>query len=84
MKVFFPGPWTVLVPTNAAFAKIPASDLSAVVNNVNKLTEVVKYHIISGNYHTSDFLFIKHYRLNSTNGHVLRVKRNSVRYLSVI
>ena len=74
----FTGPWTVLVPTNAAFAKIPAQDLSAVVNDVNKLTEVLKYHIVSGRHYTKEFLFIKHHFLNSTNGHVLRVHRNSV------
>lgn len=71
------GPWTVLVPTNAAFAKIPAHDLSAVVNDVNKLTEVLKYHIVSGRHYTKEFLFIKHHFLKSTNGHVLRVHRNS-------
>ena len=75
---FILGPWTVLVPTNAAFAKIPAQDLSAVINNTAVATDVIKYHMLQGQYNSYSFMFIKHYRYNSTNGHVLRIHRSAV------
>jgi len=44
-----PGPFTVLAPTDEAFAKIPAKDLDALLADKNKLAAVLKYHVISGN-----------------------------------
>ena len=43
------GPYTVLAPTDEAFAKIPPKDLDALLANKEMLTKVLKYHVISGN-----------------------------------
>jgi len=43
------GPFTVLAPTDEAFAKIPAADLNALLADKEKLTSVLTYHVISGN-----------------------------------
>lgn len=43
------GPYTVLAPTDEAFAKIPQKDLDALLANREMLTKVLKYHVIAGN-----------------------------------
>ena len=43
------GPFTVLAPTDAAFAKIPAKDLDALLADKAALTKVLTYHVIAGN-----------------------------------
>ncbi len=43
------GPYTVLAPTDEAFAKIPAKDLEALLADKAALTKVLTYHVISGN-----------------------------------
>ncbi|MBC7561957.1 MAG: fasciclin domain-containing protein [Gemmatimonadaceae bacterium] len=44
-----PGPFTVLAPTDEAFAKIPASDLKALLADKAQLTAVLTYHVVAGN-----------------------------------
>lgn len=44
-----PGPFTVLAPTDEAFAKIPAADLNALLADKAALTKVLTYHVINGN-----------------------------------
>ncbi len=43
------GPFTVLAPTDEAFAKIPAKDLEALLADKDALTKVLTYHVIAGN-----------------------------------
>jgi uncharacterized surface protein with fasciclin (FAS1) repeats len=43
------GPFTVLAPTDDAFAKIPKADLDALLADKAKLTAVLTYHVIAGN-----------------------------------
>ncbi|MDV6373266.1 fasciclin domain-containing protein [Deinococcus arenicola] len=43
-----PGPFTVFAPTNAAFAKIPAADLTALLNDPAQLKAVLLYHVVAG------------------------------------
>ena len=43
------GPYTVLAPTDEAFAKIPAADLAALLADKAALTKVLTYHVIAGN-----------------------------------
>ena len=43
------GPFTVLAPTDEAFAKISESDLNALLADKEKLTAVLTYHVIAGN-----------------------------------
>jgi len=43
-----PGPFTVFAPTDAAFAKIPADQLNALLADKAKLTKVLTYHVVPG------------------------------------
>jgi uncharacterized surface protein with fasciclin (FAS1) repeats len=45
-----PGPFTVLAPTNEAFAKLPAGTVDTLVKPENKatLTSILTYHVIPG------------------------------------
>jgi len=49
-----PGPFTVFAPTDAAFAKIPKSDLDALLADKAKLTKVLTYHVVSGKVTAAD------------------------------
>ena len=42
------GPFTVFAPNDAAFAKIPAADLNALVADKAALTNVLTYHVVAG------------------------------------
>merc|ERR1711957_233593 len=44
------GPFTVFVPTNAAFAKIPADKLNKLLGNRKLLDELLEYHVLSGKF----------------------------------
>jgi uncharacterized surface protein with fasciclin (FAS1) repeats len=49
-----PGPFTVFAPTDAAFAKIPANDLEALLQDKAKLTKVLTYHVVAGKVTAAD------------------------------
>jgi uncharacterized surface protein with fasciclin (FAS1) repeats len=40
------GPFTVFAPTNDAFAKIPADQLSAILADRDQLTAILTYHVL--------------------------------------
>lgn len=42
------GPFTVFAPTNAAFDKIPADQLQAILADKDKLTKILTYHVLPG------------------------------------
>lgn len=42
------GPFTVFAPTNAAFAKLPAGTVKALLNNPKRLKAILTYHVIPG------------------------------------
>lgn len=42
------GPYTVFAPTDAAFAKIPADQLDALLKDKEKLAAVLTYHVVPG------------------------------------
>ncbi len=46
------GPFTVFAPTNAAFAKLPAGTVEALVKPESKatLTKILTYHVVPGKY----------------------------------
>lgn len=43
-----PGPYTVFAPTNAAFAKVPQDQLTALLNNREQLRALLLYHVVPG------------------------------------
>ena len=49
-----PGPFTVFAPTDAAFAKIPADQLNALLADKAALTKVLTYHVVSGKVMAAD------------------------------
>ncbi len=53
-----PGPFTVFAPTNAAFAKLPAGTVDALVKPENKatLSKILTYHVVAGKMSAADIL----------------------------
>lgn len=49
-----PGPFTVFAPTDAAFAKIPADKLNALLADKAALTKVLTYHVVGGTVMSAD------------------------------
>lgn len=50
------GPFTVLAPTDEAFARLPEGTVATLLKkeNLHKLAEILKYHVISGRAYASD------------------------------
>lgn len=48
------GPFTVFAPNNAAFKKIPDATLQGVLADKEKLTSILKYHVLAGNVMSKD------------------------------
>jgi len=42
------GPFTVFAPTDAAFAKLPAGTIESLLNDKEKLAQVLTYHVVPG------------------------------------
>ena len=43
-----PGPVTVFAPTDAAFAKLPAGTVDALLKDPEKLKKILTYHVVPG------------------------------------
>lgn len=50
-----PGPFTLLVPSDAAFAKLPKDKLDALLKDKAALRNVLLYHVIAGKLTAADF-----------------------------
>jgi uncharacterized surface protein with fasciclin (FAS1) repeats len=48
------GPFTVFAPTDAAFAKLPAGTLEALLADKQKLAQVLTYHVVPGKVTAAD------------------------------
>ena len=53
------GPFTVFAPTDDAFAKVPAADLAALLNDTAALTKVLTYHVVAGKVMAADVVALK-------------------------
>jgi len=53
------GPYTLFAPTDEAFAKIPQSQLQALLNDKKMLTSVLTYHVVADNVPSSDVVKLK-------------------------
>ena len=51
-----PGPYTVLAPTDEAFAKIPADTIDSWFNDIPKLKRILTYHVLFGDVRTDNFV----------------------------
>lgn len=50
------GPFTVFAPSDAAFAKLPAGTVDALLKDPAKLAAILKYHVISGKVMAADVI----------------------------
>ena len=48
------GPYTVFAPTDEAFAKLPPGTLDKLMNDKDKLKEIISYHMVPGKLKTGD------------------------------
>lgn len=64
-----PGPYTLFVPDDDAFAKVNLSD---VLNDGAKLKETFTYHVLEGKYMSSEVAAMEH-------AHTLNIKALSIR-----
>lgn len=49
-----PGPFTVFAPNDAAFAKLPAGTVEALLADIPQLTKILTYHVVSGKVMAAD------------------------------
>ena len=49
-----PGPFTVLAPTDDAFAKLPAGTVQALLADIPTLTDILLYHVLGGEVYAED------------------------------
>ena len=66
-----PGPFTVFAPTDAAFAKLPAGTLDALLKDKAKLTRILTYHVVAGKVLAADV--VKLSEAKTVEGGVLRI-----------
>ena len=71
-----PGPFTVFAPTNAAFDKLPTGKLNNLLKpkNKSKLQNLLKYHVVSGEFNAAELIKMKNKKLTTLNGQDLKVK----------
>ena len=50
------GPFTIFAPNNAAFSKLPAGALDALMKDPAKLATVLKGHVVNGRYTKADII----------------------------
>ena len=48
------GPFTVFAPTDEAFAKLPKGTVEGLLNDKEKLTKILTYHVVKGNVSSRD------------------------------
>jgi uncharacterized surface protein with fasciclin (FAS1) repeats len=48
------GPFTVFAPTDEAFAKLPEGTIENLLKDKDALTEILMYHVVSGNFSSKD------------------------------
>jgi uncharacterized surface protein with fasciclin (FAS1) repeats len=53
------GPFTVFAPTDEAFAKLPAGTVESLLNDPEKLRQILLYHVVPGRVLAKDVMKIK-------------------------
>ena len=69
------GPFTVFAPTDAAFAKLPAGTVDALLKDIPKLKAILTYHVVSGAVMAKD---VKTGMVPTVNGQSLNVKADAM------
>ncbi len=66
------GPFTVFAPTDAAFAKLPAGTVEALLKDKAKLAAILTYHVVAGRVEAKDV--VKLSTANTVNGAPIAIK----------
>ncbi len=66
------GPFTVFAPTDEAFAKLPEGTVEALLEDTEKLTAILTYHVVAGRV-TSDQV-VQLDRATTVNGQDVKIK----------
>lgn len=66
------GPFTVFAPTDAAFAKLPAGTVDALLKDIPTLKNILLYHVVAGKVMASDV--VKVTSASTVNGLPVKVK----------
>jgi uncharacterized surface protein with fasciclin (FAS1) repeats len=65
------GPFTVFAPSDEAFAKLPAGEVESLLKDKEKLSAILKYHVVPGKISADDVT--KRSSLKTAQGSDLRV-----------
>ncbi len=68
------GPFTVFAPTDAAFAKLPAGTVQALLADKEKLASILTYHVVSGRVVAADITRMNGATPATVNGQKLDIK----------
>ena len=68
------GPFTVFAPTDAAFAKLPAGTVDALLKDKAKLAKILTYHVVAGKVMAAD---VKDGKVASVEGGMLTLHRDA-------
>src|SRR5687767_5141600 len=68
-----PGPFTVFAPSDAAFAKLPAGTVEALLADKAKLASVLTYHVVAGKVMAGDIVKANRATPTTVNGQPLDV-----------
>ena len=68
-----PGPFTVFAPTDAAFAKLPAGTIDALLADKAKLAAILTYHVLVGKVMAADIVETDGAKPATVNGQALNI-----------
>jgi uncharacterized surface protein with fasciclin (FAS1) repeats len=66
-----PGPFTVFAPNDAAFAKLPAGTVEALLQDKAKLAAILTYHVVAGKVMAKD---VKAGEVKTVQGSMITIK----------
>lgn len=72
------GPFTVFAPTDEAFAKLPKSQVEALLKDKEALRRVLLYHVVSGKVMASDVTKLRSAKTLQGQNISIRVRNNTV------
>mgnify|MGYP001798861075 CR=1 FL=1 len=67
------GPFTVLAPTDEAFAKLPQGTVESLLKDIPKLTSILTYHVVPGLVKASDVMGMDAKSAKTVNGAAVTV-----------
>ncbi|MEO5568792.1 MAG: fasciclin domain-containing protein [Gemmatimonadaceae bacterium] len=68
-----PGPFTVFAPSDAAFAKLPAGTVDALLKDKAKLASILTYHVVAGKVMAADVIKMKSGKPKTVNGQTIAI-----------